>query len=425
MVLNIGSTANESVDLPQCERMLNPHPTYKELAERGAVVRVRNAVGTEIYLITRWTEGLAALNDPRIAKGSHYMQLALAKTGKSGPQSGFPISGAQAGNLLNTDAPEHTRLRSLVNLAFSPRRLETLRAMIESMVDDLIHAMKGRDTADLIADFAYPVGITVICTMLGVPEERRSDFRQWAAWAMTPGHEKQEQGMSLLQNYLAELIEAKRAGVPAGASPDEQPDLLSAMIVARNEKDALSDDELRSMAYLLLIAGHETTVGLIGNTLLHLILNPDQLALLRADGALVKQAVEETLRYDGSVHRTTFRVTIDDVTIGGTTIPRGSFVQVLIAALNRDPSRFEDPDRFDITRSIKQHVAFGFGPHFCLGSHLARMEAQIAVGSLVKAFPQLTLGCEPDDIPWVSTVIRGAQAMPVRLNGAEPAAEFR
>ncbi|MFD1557311.1 cytochrome P450 [Paraburkholderia silviterrae] len=397
--------------------MLDPQPVYKELVARGPVVRARNAVGAEVYLVTHWAEGLAALNDPRIAKGAQHMQLALAKTGKSGPSSGFPISGAKAGNLLNTDAPEHTRLRSLVNLAFSPRRLEVLRAMIESRVDELIDAMRGRDAADLITDFAYPVGITVICTMLGVPEERRNDFRQWAAWAMTPGHSEQERGITLLQDYLAALIESKRASIPPGAAPDEQPDLLSAMIAARNEKDALSDDELRSMAYLLLIAGHETTVGLIGNTLLHLLRNPDQMALLRADAALVKQAVEETLRYDGSVHRTTFRVTIDDVTIGGTTIPRGSFVQVLIAALNRDPARFEDPDRFDITRSIKQHVAFGFGPHFCLGSHLARMETQTAVGRLVKAFPQLTLACEPEDIPWVSTVIRGAQSMPVSLGG--------
>jgi cytochrome P450 len=420
MVAQVPGNEEELFNLPHCERMLDPQPVYRELVAKGPVVRVRNAVGTEIYLITGWAEGLAALNDPRIAKGSQYMQAALAKTGKSGPSSGFPISGAQAGNLLNTDAPEHTRLRSLVNLAFSPRRLEALRTMIETMVDDLIDAMRGRDTADLIADFAYPIGITVICTMLGVPEERRADFRQWAAWAMTPGHSDQEQGMALLQDYLAKLIEIKRAAVPVSALPDEQPDLLSAMIAARNAKDALSDDELRSMAYLLLIAGHETTVGLIGNTLLHLLRNPEQLALLRADAALVKQAVEETLRYDGSVHRTTFRVTIEDVTIGDTTIPSGSFVQVLIAALNRDPARFEDPDRFDITRTIKQHLAFGYGPHFCLGSHLARMEAQTAVGRVVKAFPQIALACAAEDIPWVSTVIRGAQSMPVNL-GTAPA----
>ncbi|MGF6917059.1 cytochrome P450 family protein [Paraburkholderia sp. 40] len=417
-MVHVSHTSDGLFNLPHCERMLDPHPVYKELAARGPVVRARNAVGTEIYLVTHWAEGLAALNDPRIAKGSQYMQLALAKTGKSGPSSGFPISGTQAGNLLNTDAPEHTRLRSLVNLAFSPRRLEALRVMIEKLVDDLINGMRGRDAADLIADFAYPIGITVICTMLGVPEERRADFRQWAAWAMTPGHSEQDKGISLLQDYLARLIETKRAAVAPGASPDEQSDLLSAMIALRNAKDALSDDEIRSMAYLLLIAGHETTVGLIGNTLLHLLRNPEQMALLRAESALVKQAVEETLRYDGSVHRTTFRVTVEDVTIGDTTIPRGSFVQVLIAALNRDAARFEDPDRFDIMRSIKQHTAFGHGPHFCLGSHLARMEAQIAVGRIVKAFPQMTLACAPEDIPWVSTVIRGAQSMPVSLSGA-------
>lgn len=414
----VSDTDNDLFNLPHCERMLDPQPVYRELVAKGPVVRVRNPVGTEVYMITHWAEGLVALNDPRIAKGAQYMQLALAKTGKSGPSSGFPISGAQAGNLLNTDAPEHTRLRSLVNLAFSPRRLEAMRTMIEKMVDDLTDAMRGRDSADLIGDFAYPIGITVICTMLGVPEDRRADFRQWAAWAMTPGHSDQERGISLLQDYLVGLIDEKRAAIPAGTSPDEQPDLLSAMIAARDAKDALSDEELRSMAYLLLIAGHETTVGLIGNTLLHLLRNPEQMALLQADAGLVKQAVEETLRYDGSVHRTTFRVTIEDVTIGDTTIPRGSFVQILIAALNRDPARFENPDRFDITRTIKQHTAFGHGPHFCLGSHLARMEAQTAVARVVKSFPQMALACEPEDIPWVSTVIRGVQSMPVSLSGA-------
>lgn len=419
--MNLDSAPNDEIfDLPQCERMLDPQPIYAELAARGPVVRARNAVGTEIYLVTRWAEGVAALNDPRIAKGSQFMQLALSKTGKSGPSSGFPISGAQAGNLLNTDPPEHTRLRSLVNMAFSPRRLESMRGLIENLVDELIRRMDGRDAVDLIADFAYPVGITVICTMLGVPEEHRADFRQWAAWAMTPGHGEQEHGIALLQSYLAELIEKKRVAIPMDASPDDQVDLLSAMIAARNAADALSDDELRSMAYLLLIAGHETTVGLIGNTLLHLMRHTDQRDRLVAEPSLVKQAVEETLRYDGSVHRTTFRVTIDDVTIGDTTIPSGSFVQVLIAALNRDPERFEDPDRFDITRTIKHHMAFGHGPHFCLGSHLARMEAQTAVGRLLKAYPQVALACEPEEIPWVSTVIRGAQSMPVTLGHRTP-----
>jgi cytochrome P450 len=409
------AAAAEPYPLPACERMLDPQPVYRELVARGPVVRVRTAVGMEVHLVTHWKEGLAALSDPRIAKGSQHMQAALAAAKLTGPGAGFPISGAQGGNLLNTDPPQHTRLRGLVSLAFSPRRLESLRVAVEALVDRLVDRLAGREQADLIADFAYPIGITLICNILGVPDADRTNFRDWAAWAMTPGDARQPDGMARLQRYLQQLVDDKRQAMAPGASPDDQPDLLAAMLAAREASDALSDEELCSMAYLLLIAGHETTVGLIGNTLLHLMLNPEQMALLRERPALVKQAVEETLRYDGSVHRTTFRVATEDVELGGVTIPRHGVVQVLISALNRDPAHFPDPDRYDITRTIRQHLGFGHGTHFCLGSHLARMEAQTAVGRLLAAYPQPRLACAPEEVPWVPTVIRGAQSLPVLL----------
>ncbi|ODN62948.1 hypothetical protein BA763_23570, partial [Burkholderia cenocepacia] len=358
------------------------------------MVRVRTPVGTEVYLITRWAEAIEVLSNPLIAKGSDHIQAALAAQGRSGPGAGTPIAGSQAGNLLNTDPPDHTRLRSLVMLAFTPRRLEQLRATVEQLVDRLIDQMREGPEADLIADFAYPIGITTICTMLGVPEGDRSNFRQWAEWAMTPGHKEQDHCMELLRNYLATLIESKREVLADGAVPDEQPDLLSAMIAARNASNALTIEELQSMSYLLLIAGHETTVGLIGNALLHLMLNPDQQRLLVEDPTLIKNTIEETLRYDGSVPYTTFRATTADVKIGDTVIPGGSFVQVVLPALNRDPEKFEDPGIFDIRRKIKQHMAFGHGVHFCLGSHLARLEAQTAVGRLMQAFPNVELSCD-------------------------------
>ncbi|MBW9107419.1 cytochrome P450 family protein [Paraburkholderia phenoliruptrix] len=407
----------EIIDLPPLPTMLDPFPEYAKLAQRGAVVRVRNPVGTEIYLITRWAEAIEALNNPLVAKGSEHLQKALAAQRLSGPSAGTPIAGSLAGNLLNTDPPDHTRLRSLVMLAFTPRRLEQLRATVELLVDRLIDQMRGGSEADLIADFAYPIGITTICAMLGVPEGDRSDFRQWAEWAMTPGHKEQERCMELLRNYLATLIESKRSALEEGANPDAQPDLLSAMIAARNASNALTMEELQSMSYLLLIAGHETTVGLIGNALLHLMLNPGQQELLAQDPTLIKNAIEETLRYDGSVPYTTFRATTADVKIGDTIIPDGSFVQVVLPALNRDPAKFEDPNVFDIRRKIKQHMAFGHGTHFCLGSHLARLEAQTAVGRFMQVFPNVELNCNPEDIPWLGTVIRGARSLPVRLNG--------
>ena len=344
------------------------------------------------------------------------MQNALKKSGLSGPGSGFPISGAKAGNLLNTDPPDHTRLRNLVNMAFSPRRIELLRLRVEALVDDLLSRLVGREDADMIGEFAYPIGITMICELLGVPEDSRANFQDWATKAMSPGHADQQQSLDRLMQYLADLIASKRKLVADDAAPDAQPDVLSAMIAARLTNDALTEDELISMSYLMLIAGHETTVGLIGNALLQLTQHPEQMQHLARQPELIKQAIEEVLRYDGPVHRTTMRATAEDVEIGGLTIPRGSFVQVLIAGCNRDPSRFPDPDRFDIARKPSQNLAFGYGAHFCLGLHLARLEAQTAITRALKAYPEMRLACSPGDIPWAKTVIRAPARLQMRLN---------
>jgi cytochrome P450 len=372
-------------------------------------------LGVEVYGITRWDTAIAVLRDSRFSKSSANMQNALKKSGLSGPGSGFPISGAKAGNLLNTDPPDHTRLRNLVNLAFSPRRIELLRVRVDALVDDLLSRLAGREDADMVGEFAYPIGITMICELLGVPEDSRANFRDWATKAMSPGHADQQQSLNLLMHFLADLIAAKRKQVDDNAVPDAQPDVLSAMISARLTNDALTEDELVSMSYLMLIAGHETTVGLIGNALLQLTQHPEQMTHLARQPELIKQAIEEVLRYDGPVHRTTMRATAEDVEIGDVTIPRGSFVQVMIAGCNRDPSRFPDPDRFDITRKPSQNLAFGYGAHFCLGLHLARLEAQTAITRALKIYPGMRLACSPEDIPWAKTVIRAPARLPMQL----------
>lgn len=405
----------ELIDVPNFEAMLDPYPHYAELAARGPVVRLRTHLGIEVYGVTQWETAIAVLRDARFSKSSANMQEALKKSGRSGPGSGFPISGAKAGNLLNTDPPDHTRLRNLVNLAFSPRRIELLRLRVEALVDDLVSRLAGRGEADLIGEFAYPIGITMICELLGVADDSRVHFRDWATRAMSPGHAEQQQSLDRLMGYLADLIAAKRRLVADGASPDAQPDVLSAMIAARLTNDALTEDELVSMSYLMLVAGHETTVGLIGNALLLLAQHPDQMTRLAQQPELIRPAIEEVLRFDGPVHRTTMRATAEDVEIGGVRIPRGSFVQVLIAGCNRDASRFPDPDRFDITRKPSQNLAFGYGAHFCLGLHLARLEAQTAITRALKAFPDMTLACAPQDIPWARTVIRAPAQLPTRL----------
>jgi cytochrome P450 len=406
----------ELIVIPNFEAMLNPHPHYAELAAKGPVVRLRTHLGVEVYGITQWDTAIAVLRDIRFSKSSANMQNALKKSGLSGPGSGFPISGAKAGNLLNTDPPDHTRLRNLVNMAFSPRRIELLRVRVEALLDDLLSRLVGREDADMIGEFAYPIGITMICELLGVPEDSRANFRDWATKAMSPGHADQQQSLDLLMQYLADLIASKRKLVADDAAPDAQPDVLSAMIAARLTNDALTEDELVSMSYLMLIAGHETTVGLIGNALLQLTQHPEQMTQLACQPELIKRAIEEVLRYDGPVHRTTMRATAEDVEIGGLTIPRGSFVQVLIAGCNRDASRFPDPDRFDISRKPSQNLAFGYGAHFCLGLHLARLEAQTAITRALKAYPGMRLACSPEDIPWAKTVIRAPARLPMWLN---------
>ena len=348
----------EIIEIPNFEAMLNPYPKYAELAARGSVLRLRTHLGIEVYGITRYETAIAALRDARFSKSSSNMAEALKKSGRTGPGSGFPISGAKAGNLLNTDPPDHTRLRNLVNMAFTSRRIELLRGRVEALVDGLLSKLAGRDEADLIGEFAYPIGITMICELLGVPNDGRADFRDWATKAMSPGHTDQQQCLDRLMQYLTDLISTKKALITDGASPDAQPDILSAMIAARLTNDALSDEELVSMCYLMLIAGHETTVGLIGNALLVLTMHPEEMKRLALQPELIKQAIEEVLRFDGPVHRTTMRATSQDVEIAGVTIPRWSFVQVMIGACHRDASRYTDPDRFDITRKPMPNLSF-------------------------------------------------------------------
>src|SRR3984893_8265239 len=220
----------ESIEIPNFEMMLNPHSHYAALAAKGPVVRLRTHLGVEVYGITQWDTAIAVLRDIRFSKSSANMQDALKKSGLSGPGSGFPISGAKAGNLLNTAPPDHTRLRNLVNLAFSPRRIELLRVRVEALVDDLLSRLVGREEADMIGEFAYPIGITMICELLGVPQDSRTHFRDWATKAMSPGHADQQQSLNLLMQFLADLIASKRKLVDHGATPDAQPDVLSAMI---------------------------------------------------------------------------------------------------------------------------------------------------------------------------------------------------
>ncbi|MEU6818904.1 cytochrome P450 [Streptomyces sp. NPDC046860] len=379
----------------------DPYPVYAALRARGPVHRVRIPEGAEAYLVVGYEAGRAALAAPE-----------LSKRWKNASPS-FPLSSPAAGpHMLNQDPPDHGRLRKLVVREFTPRRVEQLAPRVRQITDELLDAMAalpdGR--ADLVDALSFPLPISVICELLGVPALDRNAFRTWTGTLLTETDPRaREAAHREMTAYLTGLVESKRR------EPGE--DLMSALIRTTDEDgDRLSAGELLGTAWLLLVAGHETTVNLISNGVLALLTHPDQLALLREDSALMPDAVEEMLRYDGPVETPTYRFTTEPVEIGGTVIPGdGRLVLVALADADHDPARFPDPGRFDIRRPTGGHVAFGHGIHYCLGAPLARLEARIAIGALLERFPGLTLDAHPAALTWrEGMLIRGPHRLPAR-----------
>jgi cytochrome P450 len=398
------------------EQMLDPFSEYDRLRELGPVVRVAMPNGMMMWHVLGFREGQAVLVDQRFSKDFQRMAEVFAETGQTGQQSGFVLSGATAGHLLNSDPPVHTRLRRLVNRAFTPRRIAEIEADTETVARELLAANTTSDEFDLIDAYAYPLTITVICQLLGVPSADRQQFREWAMAATTPKPAPGstltiQEGAAALLGYLRQVIAQSRPTV--SGPPEDQPDLISAMIAAE-ESGGLTDDEIVAMTFLLLIAGHETTVGLIGTSMLNLFAAPEQLALLRAEPDRIPAAVEECLRVGGSVQRTTFRVAVEDVEVAGVTIPKGALCTVALGAANRDPQAMTCPHAFDITKEPQPHIAFGYGPHFCLGAALARMEVGVALRVLLDTFTTVELDIDQTDVVWTPGVIRSPLHVPIR-----------
>ncbi|SHH78639.1 cytochrome P450 family protein [Streptomyces sp. 3214.6] len=374
-----------------------PHTVYARLRERGPVHRVRPPGAGEDYttwLVVGYEEARAALADPRLSKDS-------SRLGGFDDQLIGPY-------LLTADPPRHTRLRALVARAFTMRRVEELRPRVQQITDELLDAMLPHGRADLVESLAFPLPITVICELLGVPELDRTEFRKLSTQVVAPTDADSEyDALVRLAEYLTELIEDKRSAGPGG-------DLLSDLIrTTAQDGDRLSPGELRGMAFILLIAGHETTVNLITNAVHALLTHPDQLAALRADMTLLDGAVEEALRYEGPVENATFRYAVQPLEIGATPIAQGEHVMIGLTAADRDGARFPDPDRFDIRREPRGHLAFGHGIHYCLGAPLARLEARTAIGTLLDRAPALALDGPPGD--WLpGLLIRGVRSLPVR-----------
>jgi cytochrome P450 PksS len=317
-------------------------------------------------------------------------------------------------DMLSQDPPNHTRLRALVGKAFTPRLVERLRPRIQQLAAESLDRIAPLGKADLIEDYAFPIPITVIAELLGVPVEDRDRFRSWsnAFISAPPTAESIERLASAVEDYVEyfrRLFELRRR--------EPQDDLISALVRVEQDGDRLSEPELFSMASLMLIAGHETTVNLIGNGTLALLQHPDQLERLRREPELIRSAIEELLRHSGPVEAATERYAAEDIEIGGVTIRRGELVHVMLSSANRDGSRFVDPDEVDLTRDTRQHLAFGHGIHYCVGAALARLEGQVAIGALIQRFPSLRLMVPPEELVWrPGIVIRGLAHLPVSFH---------
>ncbi|MCX5380100.1 cytochrome P450 [Streptomyces sp. NBC_00091] len=381
----------------------DPHSFYAALRAAGPVHQVRGVMPEEdpYWIVVGYEEARQALTHPDLLKDWR----------ASGLYPDIEPSASNA-NMLESDPPHHTRLRRLVAREFTARRVEAMRPRVQQITDELLDAMAARPerSADLIESLAFPLPMTVICELLGVPDLDRERFRQWSNDIVAPRPEATNVDAHVqLSLFLAELIADK------AKSPGD--DLLSALIRTRDEDgDSLSPDELIGMAFLLLVAGHETTVNLISNGVRALLAHPGQLAALRADyDGLLGGAVEEMLRYDGPVQNATYRYAAKDVELGGVVIPAGSVVLASLSGAGRDPGRFAEPDVFDIRRAPGGHLAFGHGLHFCIGAPLARLEGRIAIRGLLERFPDLAVDPDGGPLEWLpGSLMHGASRLPLR-----------
>jgi cytochrome P450 len=396
------TTSREPRNYPFGEAVrLELDPTYEELREHEPVARVRLPYGGDAWLVTKYDDAKTVLSDPRFSRA--------AALGRDVPRSVPVIQNRPS--ILSTDPPEHGRLRKLIAKGFTMRRTEQMRARAQEVVDGLLDAMEEQGPpADLVEALNMPLPITIICEMLGVPYEDRGQFRVWsdralAITAFTP--DEVTAAMDSLTDYIAGLVEQRRK------SPTD--DVLGTLVIARDEEDRLSEDELVNFGVTLLVAGHETTANQLGNFMYTLFTNPDRLAELRADLELVPAAVEELLRITPLGGSAGFpRIATEDVELSGVKIAAGDAVFSGQAG-NRDPAVFDLPAEIDFHRESNPHIAFGHGVHHCVGAPLARMELQVAISTLLRRFPKLELAVPVEEVEFKKgRLVRGLAALPVR-----------
>ncbi len=381
--------------------LADPHGFFAELRRAGPVRQAQMPNGATVWMVTRYADVYNACADPRLSMNNEHAP----------GWRGLILPPQLNATLMNTDPPAHTRLRRLVSKAFTPHRVAQMRDRIQEVTDDLLDAVAPHGHADLNRALAAPLPLTVIGEMLGIPSRHHEDFRQWLGTmlAAEAGQASPQDASTAVQNiaeFLVALVARK-----ADALAD---DLLSDMISARDAEDRLSADELTSLAFLIFSAGYETTVSLIGNAVVALLRRPDQWAVLIDDPALVPNAIEEMLRFDGPSLLAVRRFAREDMEIGGARIRAQDTVMLALASANRDAGQFTSPDEVDVRRKDNKHVGFGHGIHFCLGAPLARLEGEIALATLLRRFPGLKLAVPAGELQWRPSLrTRGTVTLPV------------
>lgn len=389
----------------------NPQALYRQMRATGPLYPTRGPqTGNNIWFVVGYAEAVAILrDDDRFGKNHDRLPPNTAALyGETLSQFRMMDN-----NMLFMDPPDHSRLRALVHKVFTPKRIEGLRGWVAQMADSYLDAIAGNtvggDTVDLITDFAFPVPITVIAELLGVPPADRDQFRAWTKELLFGSNLETATIAALaFMSYFHEMFDDRKA--------HPKDDLISDLVAVEEAGDRLTREELMGMVFLLLTAGHETTVNLIGNGMLALMQHPQAYADLVAAPDLLPTAIEEMLRYNGPVEVATTRWAFEDVTVGDVTIAAGDAVLVSLIGANHDPAVFADPDVFDIRRTPNKHLAFGHGIHYCLGAPLARLEGTVALGALIQRYPNLELATDVAALEWNdSTLLHGMKALPVRL----------
>ena len=408
----------ESVRITSPAFKADPHQFYARLRSEAPVCRVR-LPGGEAHLVARYHDVSALLKDARLVKNP---ANALAPGERTRERQPPRMLAPLTRNMLGTDDPDHARLKRLVQVAFTPRRVMALTSRTQAISEALLDRLAGRSRFDIVRDYAMELPVTVISDLLGVPQPDRRRFARWSATLTKVTGSRIDMALALpglfaFVRYLRQLIEAKRA------RPGD--DLVSALLEDQ-ASDRLDADELLAMAAILLTAGHETTTNLIGSSMLALIQHQDARDQLRADPGIVEPAVEELLRFTGPVELSTTRYAREDIEIAGSVIPRGAKVFGIIASANRDEQVFTDPHRLDLRRTPNRHLSFGEGGHYCVGAALARMEGQVAIAGLLGRYPALQLDCPLERITWRrGLVMRGLEMLPVRVGRPDVTSQLR